>query len=126
MTSPNKALHKALLAAIDGLVTCEVYDAVPQDAAYPYVLIDTDTVTNEDFTNLRMERRFVYLSIWSRAYGSAEVRGIIDQLDAINETPLTLDVGQCASLRVERTHVNREPDNLTYMGSVTLRILTTH
>lgn len=126
MTSPNKALHKALLAAIDGLVTCEVYDAVPQDAAYPYVLIDTDTVTNDDFTNLRMERRFVYLSIWSRAYGSAEVRGIIDQLDAIHETVLTLDVGQCASLRVERTHINREPDNLTYMGSVTLRILTTH
>jgi len=126
MASPNKALHKAVLAAIDSLVTCEVYDALPQNAAYPYVLIDTDTVGNEDYTNRRMERRFIYLSIWSREYGSAEVRGIIDQIDAINETPLTLDVGLSASVRVERTHVNREPDNLTYMGSVTLRIFTDH
>lgn len=126
MASPGKALHKALISAIDGLITCEVYDAVPQDAAYPYVLIDSDSVSNEDFFNLRMERRYIYLSIWSRAYGSAEVRGIIDQIDAINETPITLDTGDCVSVRVERTHVNREPDNLTYMGSITLRVLTTH
>ena len=126
MSSPNKALHKALLSAIDALVSCQVYDAVPQGAAYPYVLIDTDTVTNEDLTNLRVDRRFVYLSIWSRAHGSAEVRGIIDQLDAINEAPITVDTGSVISVRVERTHCNREPDNLTYMGSVTLRILTHH
>ena len=126
MPSPNKALHKALLSSLDGLVTCEVYDAVPQDAAYPYVLVDTDSTSNEDLFNLRVERRFIYLSIWSRAYGSAEVRGIIDQIDAINETPITLDTGDMVSIRVERTHVNREPDNLTYMGSITLRVLTSH
>jgi Protein of unknown function (DUF3168) len=126
MASPGKALHKGLLAKIDTLIDCEVYDAVPQGAAYPYVLIDTDAVSNEDYFNLRMERRFIYLSIWSRAYGSAEVRGIIDQIDAINESPITLDTGDMVSVRVERTHCNREPDNLTYMGSITLRILTTH
>ena len=126
MPSPNKALHKSLLSSLDGLVTCEVYDAVPQDAAYPYVLVDTDSTSNEDLFNLRVERRFIYLSIWSRAYGSAEVRGIIDQIDAINETPITLDTGDMVSIRVERTHVNREPDNLTYMGSITLRVLTSH
>lgn len=126
MPSPNKALHKAVLSVVDSLVSCEVYDAVPQDAEYPYVLIDTDIVNNEDYTNRRMERRYIYLSIWSRAYGSAEVRGIIDQLDAIHEKPITLDVGLCASIRVERAQASREPDNLTYMGSVTLRVLTDH
>lgn len=126
MASPNKALHKAIIAGLDSLVACEIYDAVPQDADYPYVLVDTDSVNNEDYLNVRMERRFIYLSIWSRAYGSAEIRGIIDQIDAINETPITLDTGDMVSIRVERTHVNREPDNLTYMGSITLRVITTH
>ena len=126
MSSPNKALHKALLAKIDTLVTCDVWDAVPQGTDYPYVLMDSDVSTNEDFLNLRMNRHFVYLSIWSRAEGSAEVRGIIDQIDAINESPIILDTGDCVSVRVERSHLNREPDNLTYMGNITLRVLTTH
>jgi Protein of unknown function (DUF3168) len=126
MASPGKALHKALLAKIDTLVTCDVWDAVPQGTDYPYVLMDSDVSTNEDFLNLRVNRRFVYLSIWSRAEGSAEVRGIIDQIDAINESPIILDTGDCVSVRVERSHLNREPDNLTYMGNITLRVLTTH
>ena len=126
MANPVLALQKALLAKLDTLVDCEVYDGVPQNADYPYVLIDTDQVINEDFTNQRMDRRFIYLSIWSRAYGSAEVKTIIGQIDTINETPLTLDTGECISVRVERTHTNREPDALTFMGHITLRVLTLH
>lgn len=126
MANPGLALHKALIAKLDTLIDCGLYDAVPDGAAYPYVVIDSDSVTNEDYTNLRVDRRFIYLSIWSRAHGSAEVRSIIGQIDAINETPITLDTGNCASVRVERTHVNREPDNLTFMGHITLRIITTH
>lgn len=126
MANPGLALHKALIAKLETLVSCSVYDAVPQNAAYPYVLIDNDQVLNEDFTNQRMDRRFVYLSIWSRAYGSAEVKTIIGQIDAINESPLTLDTGEVISVRVERTDTNREPDALTFMGSITLRILTLH
>ena len=126
MANPGLALQKALLAKLETLVTCSVYDGVPQSASYPYVLIDDDQVINEDFLNQRMDRRFMYLSIWSRAYGSAEVKTIIAQIDAINETPMTLDTGEVVSVRVERTHTNREPDNLTFMGHVTLRIFTLH
>jgi len=126
MSEPTTALHTALLAAIDSIVSCEVWDAVPQKTTYPYVVVDHTTSGNEDYTNTRMDRRFVYLSIWSRAEGQAEVMGILSQLDALNNSPLALSTGAVVSLRVERKRTNREPDNLTFMGHMTLRILTTH
>lgn len=126
MAEPTKALHKALLASLQSACSCSVYDGVPQNAAYPYVVMDDMQAVNEDYINARQDRRFVYLSIWSRSPGQAEVMGIIEEIDAINEQTLTLDTGTAVSVRVERKHTNREPDNLTFMGHVTLRIITTH
>jgi hypothetical protein len=127
MSEPALALRKALLAGLDGILSCEVYDAVPQNAAYPYVSFDFQTASNDDLLGgFRMETYFVYLSIWSRAYGSAEILGIMAQIDALNEQPLTLDTGSMVSLRVERKRTVREPDNLTFQGQVTLRIISTH
>lgn len=126
MAEPSKALHKALLAALNTACSCSVYDGVPQDAAYPYVVMDDMQKGNEDFINARMDRRFYYLSIWSRTVGQEEVLGIIEEINAIHEQPLTLDTGEAFSVRIERGHTMREPDNRTFMGHVTLRILTTH
>lgn len=127
MSEPTLALQAALLSQLQSTLSCEVYDAVPQASTYPYVTIDFMSVDNEDYlAGFRVERRFVYLSVWSRAYGQSEVMSIMAQIDALNEQPLTLSTGQVASLRVERKRTVREPDNLTFMGQVTLRIITTH
>lgn len=126
MSEPTTALYTALLAAIDALVTCDVWDGVPQNTTYPYVVMDFTTSSNEDLTNTRLDRRYVYLSIWSRSPGQAEVMGIMSQLDALNNSSLSLSTGAVCLLRVERKRTSREPDNLTFMGQVTLEILTTH
>lgn len=126
MANPIVALRKGLLSKLESLVACDVYDGVPQNSSYPYVLMDTETTSDMPFHTLRMDERFFYLTVWSRVHGSFEVNTIISQIDAINETPINLDTGELVSVRVVRTHVNREPDNLTFMGQVTLRIYTTH
>lgn len=126
MAEPTKALHKALLAALQSACSCSVYDGVPQGAAMPYVVMDDTQSANEDYINSRLDRRFQYLSIWSDAHGQAEIMGIIEEIDALSEQPLTLDTGSVISVRVERKRTHREDDNLTFMGHVTLRILTTH
>jgi len=113
MASPGKALHKALLAKIDTLVTCDVWDAVPQGTDYPYVLMDSDVSTNEDYLNLRVNRRFVYLSIWSRAEGSAEVRGIIDQIDATERLLVRID----ASTELLRRELKKADDAVASSSS---------
>lgn len=127
MSDPALPLQSALLAALNGALTCSVYDAVPQNAAYPYVTIDYSVSVNSDLLGgYRKDTRFYYLSIWSRAYGSEEVYSIMASIDALSETPLTLTSGDMVSLRVERKRTSREPDNLTFMGQVTLRIISTH
>jgi len=126
VSDPTVELHTALLAAIDALVTCDVWDCVQQDTTYPYVVVDFTTASNEDLLSTRMDRRFVYLSIWSRSEGQAEVMGILSQLDALNNSSLSISTGDVVSIRVERKRTSREPDNLTFMGAMTLQILTTH
>lgn len=126
MADPTLALHTALLAAIDAAVTCDVWDAVPQDSAYPYLTVDQMVSTEGDYHTLRVQTRFVYLSIWSRVVGQAEIMEIMGQLDALHEQPLTLSTGEAVSVRIERKRTVRETDNLTFKGQVTLRVITQH
>lgn len=130
MADPTLALHKALIAALDGVCSCDVWDAVPDVSTglltYPYVVVDYLHSNNSDFLAAkRMDERYVYLSIWSRVK-QAEVMSIIGEIETLNETPLTLTTGTMVSLRVDGKRTFRESDNLTFRGQVVLRILTTH
>lgn len=126
MADPGYALQVSLLARLKSLVSCDVWDAVPQGSDYPYVSIDTMQAVDDPYLSLRVTTRYVYLTIWSRAYGQAEVLTIMGQLEGIHESPLSLTTGHVASVRVERALTVREPDNLTYKGHITLRIITQH
>jgi hypothetical protein len=126
VAEPTKALHTALLARLQSILSVTVWDAVPQGTNYPYVTLDSMVSANEDFLNSRINTRFVYLGIWSRAYGQAEIMDIMSQIDAINEQPLALSTGSVVSVRVDNTRTVRDSDNLTYQGQVTLRIITQH
>ena len=126
MADPTLAVHTALLARLKALVECDVWDAVPQGTDYPYVCMDSSQTVDDPYIGIRVVNQFFYLSVWSRAYGQAEVLKILGQIDAINETPLATSTGHVASVRVERAYTVREPDNLTFKGHVTLRIITQH
>lgn len=142
MSDPSWALQKALFARLreDASLTAllaphadpdvggsAVYDAAPQGAAYPYVAFDRSVVQNADLLNRRLDRRFLYLSVWSQYQGQKEVMEIMAAIDeALHEKPLTLETGAAVSIRVERKDPSRDADGTTYMGRVTLRILTTH
>lgn len=117
-------IHTALIAALDDALDCDVWDAVPPGADYPYVTVDRVESINADHLALqRMEERFIYLNIWSRVQGQAEVMGIIEQIEALHEQRLETTDGYVVSVRVHRKRTRREPDNLTFMGQVTLRVI---
>ena len=127
MSDPTVALHKALIAALDSACSCDVWDGVPQDTTYPYVVLDYMFSDNLDFLgDQRMDERYIYLSIWSRVQGQSEVMDIISEIETIHEQPLTLETGTCVSVRVDRKRSFREPDALTFRGQVVLRIITLH
>lgn len=127
MADPGLALHKALLAALDAALTVDVWDAVPQGSAYPYVTVDTSMAANADYLTSRKDERFVFLSIWSETRGQEEVLSIIGQIDAaMSGATLTLDTGRVVRVWIDRKSTQRDADNVTFMGQVVLRIITEH
>ena len=126
MADPTQALHEALLIKLNDLCTCAVWDAVPQNAPYPYVVVDNYNRENMDGLTARRDDRQVYLSVWSEVAGQAEVNSILEEIGQLHNADLPLTTGTVASLRVMRSDTNRDADGVTFMGRATLRILTSH
>lgn len=128
MSDPSLALRQALLAALTaGSPALTVYDAVPQDAAYPYVTLDFEQILDRSYVAKNRDERFLYLSVWSTYKGQKEVLEIMAEIHALLDgRRLTLAVGHVEHCQVVRRVTRREPDNETYQGQVTLRLLTQH
>ena len=127
MADPGFALQVAIFDRLTAEVSCPIYDSVPMDAPMPYVSIDYELSSNVDILNKRRDMRLFYLSIWSDFKGQEEVKRLMGEIDsALHERALALETGRVISIRVDRKQTNREPDGITYQGSITLRILTQH
>ena len=127
MAEPGRALHKALFARLSSELSCAVYDAVPQTTAYPYVTLDTEVSNNFDFLTSRKQERFHFLTVWSESKGQEEIKGIFGEIDAaLDGYSFTLDTGTVVSVLVDGTSTRRDADNVTFSGTVILRIVTEH
>ena len=128
MADPSVALQKALFARLEAEVSCPVFDGAPMDTEMPYVSFDREISTNmTPIAGRKRERRLIYLSVWSDSHGQAEVKRINGEIvAALDERRLPLTVGRAVSVRVEQADAQREPDGVTYQGSITIRIITTH
>lgn len=128
MADPSVALQEALFARLAVEVSCPVYDGAPLDSPMPYVSFDREISTNmTPIAGRKRERRLIYLSVWSDSHGQAEVKRINGEIvAALDERRLPLTVGRAVSVRVEQVDAQREPDGVTYQGSIAVRIITTH
>ena len=73
----------------------------------------------------RTQEQSIFLNVWSESRGQAEVLGIIADIDQkLHGVALTLETGTAVSVRVDQTGTRRDADNVTFMGNVTLRIIT--
>ena len=128
MADPSVALQEALFARLAAEVSCPVYDGAPMDSPMPYVSIDREISANASpISGRKREQRLVYLSVWSDAHGQAEVKQILGEVvAALDERRLPLTVGRAVSVRVDQADAQRDADGVTYQGSVTVRVITTH
>ena len=128
MADPSVALQEALYARLLAELSCPVYDGAPMNSLMPYVSFDREISTNiSPIAGRKREQRLVYLSVWSDAHGQAEVKRILGKVvAALDERRLPLTVGRAVSVRVEQADAQRDADGVTYQGSVTVRVITTH
>ncbi|WP_455887058.1 DUF3168 domain-containing protein [Pseudomonas rustica] len=128
MADPSLALQEAIFARLQAEVSCPIYDGAPLNADMPYVSIDREvSVNSSPISGRKRETRMLYLSVWSDAVGQAEVKRINGEvIAALNERRLPLEVGRAVSVRVEQADAQRDADGITYQGSITVRVITTH
>ena len=128
MTDPSLALQGAIFARLQAEVSCPIYDGAPLNAEMPYVSIDREvSVNNSPISGRKRDTRLLYLSVWSDAVGQAEVKRINGEvIAALDERPLPLEVGRAVSVRVIQSDAQRDADGVTYQGSITVRVITTH
>ena len=126
MADPGTSLQAALYARLTAEVSCPTYDAVPMDAAMPYVTIDSEMATNASpVSGRKRASRLLYLSVWSQYRGQREIKQIMAQIEAaLDSRPLTLADGRAFGVRVERMSTQRDVDGETYQGSITLKANT--
>ncbi|WP_460155956.1 DUF3168 domain-containing protein [Pseudomonas sp. S2_H10] len=128
MADPSVALQEALFVRLQSEVSCPVYDGAPLNTAMPYISFDREVSANSrPLSGRKRETRLIYLSVWSDAHGQAEVKRINGEVfAALDQRRLPLSVGRAVSVRVEQADAQRDADGVTYQGSITVRVITTH
>ena len=128
MSDPSVALQEAMFARLEAEVSCPVFDGAPMDTDMPYVSFDREISTNiSPIAGRKRQQRLIYLSVWSDDHGQAEVKKILGEVvAALDERRLPLTVGRAVSVRVDQADAQRDADGVTYQGSVTVRVITTH
>lgn len=128
MSDPSVALQEAMFARLEAEVSCPVFDGAPMDTDMPYVSFDREISTNiSPIAGRKRQQRLIYLSVWSDAHGQAEVKQILGEVvAALDERRLPLTVGRAVSVRVEQADAQRDAGGVTYQGSITVRVITTH
>lgn len=132
MTNPGwdlqKAAYQALTAdsALTSLLGASwLYDDVPQDADFPYVVIDQMRLNDWSTGTERGSEHILMLHIWSRYRGKREVYEIADAIRAaLDDAELTLDGNRLINLTHQYSDLKRDEDGETWHGVMRFRAVT--
>jgi hypothetical protein len=127
MTAASWALQKAVYAALTAdpalVALCggRVFDAVPKNAAIPYVVIGEA----EERDGGSVIRHALALHLWSRAGGAREIKQIANAVRAcLDNAHLTLDGHALIALAFVSADYVRQSDGETWRGSIRFRAVT--
>ena len=119
------AIYNALIAneALGYAITA-VYDHVPQDAVFPYVVIGSDTLIDWDTDNSTGFEATLTLHVWSRYRGLKECKDIQGLIySALHRQPLTIDGYTALDCLCEYHEADVDPDGLTRHGVQRFRVV---
>ena len=134
MTADSQwALQQAVFTALSGDAALQalvgnparVYDQVPQDAAFPYVVVGEVTARPFDSKTEDGMEQTVTVHSWSRYRGLKETKQIMAAVvDALDRQALGVTGHDLVLLRFEFSQTFLDPDGLTRHGVQRLRALT--
>lgn len=100
-----------------------IYDDVPQGAAFPYITIGDDTLTEWDQDACLGADATLTLHVWSRERGRKQTKQIQGLLyDALHRYPLTVNGAHAVDCLWEMSESFLDPDGHTRHGVSRFRI----
>lgn len=132
MTSPGWDLQKSAYTALasDGALLgmlggAAIYDHVPQNAAFPYVVIDQMQLRDWSTGTESGTEHILMLHVWSRYAGKREAYEIADAIrEVLDDAKLTLDDHRLVNLAHQYSDLKRDIDGETYHGVLRFRAVT--
>jgi len=125
MTAAGWELQQAIFARLDLQLTETVYDHVPQNAPFPYVVVGDSTATAWGAGDLDGEQHALSVHIWSRYQGRKEMRQIMASImTALNGAPLSLTGHNLVDIRFVFADEFPDPDGISRHGLVRFRAVT--
>lgn len=110
-------------ATLMGLVE-GVYDDVPQDAAYPYIVVGEETTLNAGTKTLDGLEYTLTIHVWSRYRGLKETKQIMERIYALLHTyDLAVTGASLVNLRQEFSSTFVDADGLTRHGVIRFRAM---
>ena len=132
MASAGWDLQKAVYAALaaDATLTtllgsAAIHDAVPQNAAFPYVVIDQTQIRDWSTGTEPGAEHMLMLHVWSRHAGKREAYEIADAIRAaLGGAMLSLEEHRLVNLRHQYSELKRDEDGETQHGVLRFRAVT--
>ena len=84
------ALQGELYEALNGAISCSVYDEAPQGSAFPYVTIGDTVAVEFDTVTTKGAYASFDVHVWSRKHGMKETKEILGEIyNALHQVKLT-------------------------------------
>lgn len=114
----EEALQAAVFDRLDGYPGIDrVYDDVPKNANFPYVVIGEDTHVPFDTDDSTGCEATITIHVWSRYRGKKEAKQIQGLIyEALNREPLILEDHSLVTIEFEYSDVLLDPDGITRHG----------
>jgi len=82
--------QKKIYEALNGVISCPVYDNAPQGSSFPYVTIGEANLTDDDTDRIQCVYISYVIHVWSRSDGRKEIKTIMGEIyNALHLTKFT-------------------------------------
>jgi len=124
-------LQKAIYSALNGNVTgiggtgnVSVYDDVPEQTSYPYVLMGEETTSNNGTKTLDGLEHTLTIHAWSQYRGRREIKEIMQSIySLLHDSAITVAGASLVLIRQEFSTTLAENDRITRHGVMRFRVV---
>jgi|TARA_R100000455_G_C6267619_1_gene122995 hypothetical protein len=126
------ALQQAIFTALDGATINDadgnaitgVFDDVPENTAYPYVVIGEETATNIDTKDKDAHEHTLTIHVWSQYRGRKEIKNIMSSVyTTLHNASITVSGASLVNIRHEFENTLTEADGITRHGVMRFRVV---